>query len=136
MNTPPDGEVLIVSTRENTIRVLDGYKIPMEPERRHGIPPPRPDDPTHYSNQLPRPACDVIRELVESAKKLEVIPIADGYSGSFVKRDTDARWRIIMRKMVEMGWPDHFRVDEWREIVKDVFDDAGDAVSRKQEGDG
>ena len=107
----------------------------MEIEYRDGIPAPRPDDPDLYLNHLLRPANDVMKEYVEGARKLDVIPIADGYTGEFVTREWDPEWTILMRKMVEMGWPDRFRVKEWREMMVDFYREAGRAVERDQEAD-
>lgn len=117
IRTAVPGKILLLSVRENTIRKLDVWAPSMKLKDRHGIAMPRSDELLHYLNNLPRPAYDVIKKHIKEVRMLEVIPIADGLRGSFVGRDQDPQWRILVDKMVEMGWPDAFQVEEWRETV-------------------
>jgi hypothetical protein len=89
MRTAVPGKILLLSVRENTIRKLDVWAPSMKLKDRHGISVPRPDEPLHYLNNLPRPATDVIKEHIKKVRTLEVIPIADGRRGTFVGRDQD-----------------------------------------------
>ncbi|MCJ1394844.1 hypothetical protein MMC18_007724 [Xylographa bjoerkii] len=107
--TFPDegGTVLLVDTREDTIRDWNGNS----PLRADLL--PRPDDSEHWANFPARPAAEFLRGLIDRYTSLVGIPFE-----ARIEEDVGVFLRSlwlprIKAALLQYGWPDRFRKEEF-----------------------
>ncbi|PQE12851.1 hypothetical protein CJF30_00002729 [Rutstroemia sp. NJR-2017a BBW] len=108
----PETPVIILDTRENTIRVVSMIDDADE------LNPPyisleRPDDPSYYRNYWPRHAPTWLRMQLNRIRALDVIPPGPIQSGYVDYTDEWMRRKIKHYLEGTYGWPDNFQQSAW-----------------------
>ncbi|KAI8940613.1 hypothetical protein NX059_001885 [Plenodomus lindquistii] len=118
------GYQLILDTKANTARYFNDWEVD-----EGLINPERPDDSMHYRNYPPRPAIEVVEELVAKFRDLEWIPMRrDGtWPQILTVLDDECEYhpqaytkaKNILR--TQFGWPDNFDKERWDRERNDIW---------------
>ncbi|KAF8863515.1 hypothetical protein BDZ45DRAFT_722290 [Acephala macrosclerotiorum] len=110
------GTTLVLDTKENTIRVIEGQDRAESHESME-----RPEDPSHYRNFPPELALEVLRRYAHIYRSLSLIPRREGYPLNKWDRRKIQHPEVKRILTEEYGWPDNFRREAWAENYERVW---------------
>ncbi|KAF5877795.1 uncharacterized protein Bfra_002163 [Botrytis fragariae] len=126
----PETPVIILDTRENTIRVVSTMDDGADDSNPSNAPLERPDDPCYYRNYWPRHAPSFLRIQLNRIKALDVIPPGPSALSYIDFADEWMRRKIKHSLEGTYGWPDNFNQEAWDEDRDRIWEEAEEEYER------
>ncbi|KAI9644784.1 hypothetical protein NHQ30_006811 [Ciborinia camelliae] len=122
--------VVILDTRENTIRVVFPFDDGADQSNPPNTPLERPDDTSYYRNYWPRHAPSFLRMQLNRIKALDVIPPGFSALGCIDFVDEWMRRKIKHSLEGTYGWPDNFNQEAWDENRDRIWEETVEEYER------
>ncbi|KAF7884807.1 hypothetical protein EAF00_010625 [Botryotinia globosa] len=126
----PETPVIILDTRENTIRVVSTMDDGADDSNPPNAPLERPNDPCYYRNYWPRHAPSFLRIQLNRIKALDVIPPGPSALSYIDFADEWMRRKIKHSLEGTYGWPDNFNQEAWDEDRDRIWEEAEEEYER------
>ncbi|KAK8902314.1 hypothetical protein QC760_008826 [Botrytis cinerea] len=126
----PETPVIILDTRENTIRVVSTMDDGADDSNPPNAPLERPDDPCYYRNYWPRHAPSFLSIQLNRTKALDVIPPGPSALSYIDFADEWMRRKIKHSLEGTYGWPDNFNQEAWDEDRDLIWEEAEEEYER------
>ncbi|ESZ92888.1 hypothetical protein SBOR_6751 [Sclerotinia borealis F-4128] len=122
--------VIILDTRENTIRVVSTMDDGADDSNPPNAPLERPDDPWYYRNYWARHAPSFLRMQLNRIKALDVIPPGPSALSYIDFSDEWMRCKIKHSLEGTYGWPDNFNQEAWDEDRDRIWEETEEEYER------
>ncbi|TGO09351.1 hypothetical protein BTUL_0169g00050 [Botrytis tulipae] len=126
----PETPVIILDTRENTIRVVSTMDDGADNSNPPNAPLERPNDPCYYRNYWPRHAPSFLRIQLNRIKALDAIPPGPSALSYIDFADEWMRRKIKHSLEGTYGWPDNFNQEAWDEDRDRIWEEAEEEYER------